>query len=192
VLAASVQLDEVQQIVDNVVDVQGVALWIADRKSQLVAAPGGRPAALRPVAGAPIGAAVSAAPGRLVGLDVDGEDLLVVRQPVVPLGWTMYAAVPRDQAYAGVTSIRNTVLATGVPLAGMVGAGIFLLLRTQRRQWRADAEVAAARDQARDASRQKSEFLANMSHELRTPLNAILGFSELMAQEPAHEDTRAA
>jgi signal transduction histidine kinase len=92
----------------------------------------------------------------------------------------------------GATSIRNTVLATGVPLAGMVGAGIFLLLRTQRRQWRAEAEVAAARDQARDASRQKSEFLANMSHELRTPLNAILGFSELMAQEPAHEDTRAA
>ena len=191
VLAASVQLDEVQQIVDNVAEVQGVNLWIADQKGQLVAAPGGHPAALRPVTGAPIGSAASVAPGRLVGLSVDGEDLLVVRQPVARLGWTVFAAVPRDRAYAGANSIRTTVLAIGIPLGVMVSAGIFLLLRTQRRQWRAEAEVTAARDEAREASRHKSEFLANMSHELRTPLNAILGFSELMAQEQADEDIRS-
>jgi hypothetical protein len=82
------------------------------------------------VAGAPIGAAVSAAPGRLVGLDVHGENLLVVRQRVVPLGWTVFAAVPRDEAYAGATSIRTTVLTIAIPLDLLVSAGIFLLLRT--------------------------------------------------------------
>jgi two-component system cell cycle sensor histidine kinase PleC len=43
---------------------------------------------------------------------------------------------------------------------------------------------AAAMEQAL-ASRTKSEFLANMSHELRTPLNAIIGFSDIIAGQPA-------
>ena len=191
VLAASIELGEVQEIVDNVAAVQGVNLWIADQRDRLVAAPGGRPTALHPVASAPISSAASVPAGRLVGVDDDGKELLAVRQQVAPLGWTVFAAVPRAQAYAGASSIRNTVLAIALPLGAMVCAGIFLLLRTQRRQWRAEAQLAVARDEARAASRQKSEFLANMSHELRTPLNAILGFSELMANEPADGSNRA-
>jgi PAS domain S-box-containing protein len=40
--------------------------------------------------------------------------------------------------------------------------------------------LAAARDQAVEASRLKSDFLANMSHEIRTPLNGILGMTGLL------------
>ena len=47
----------------------------------------------------------------------------------------------------------------------------------------AKERLAAALEEARDASKAKSYFLATMSHELRTPLNAVIGFSELLQNE---------
>jgi PAS domain S-box-containing protein len=45
---------------------------------------------------------------------------------------------------------------------------------------RIDSDLAAASDQAKEASRLKSQFLANMSHEIRTPMNGVIGMTALL------------
>jgi signal transduction histidine kinase len=176
----SVRLDAVQPLADSVAAVQGVDLWVVDRSGKVLAAPGGRPPGLQPVAGEPIGRAASIPTGAAGDVDLGGRPNLVVPRRVDPIGWTVFAAVPHAQAYRGVDAIRGTVLAIAVPLGLIVAGGIGLLVRFQRRQWRAEAALAVARDQARDASRLKIEFLSRVSHGLRTPLNAILGFGQLL------------
>jgi signal transduction histidine kinase len=48
---------------------------------------------------------------------------------------------------------------------------------------KANDDLEAAAETARQANYAKSDFLAKMSHELRTPLNAIIGYSEMLHEE---------
>ena len=53
---------------------------------------------------------------------------------------------------------------------------------------RIEAEHAAIRDQALEASRLKSEFLTTVSHEIRTPLNGVIGMADLLLATPLNPE----
>ncbi len=59
-------------------------------------------------------------------------------------------------------------------------AGRLLVIQNITARKQIELSLAAARDQAIEASQLKSQILAKVSHELRTPLGAILGYAELM------------
>jgi PAS domain S-box-containing protein len=79
----------------------------------------------------------------------------------------------------------SVVLVTARPMPGGDGEGIAGWVGTLAdvtAEAGAEAAMAAARDEATEASRLKSDFLANMSHEIRTPMNAIIGMTDLLLE----------
>ncbi len=55
----------------------------------------------------------------------------------------------------------------------------FVFMQYSRLSHRQVVELAAARQEAENASKSKSEFLSNMSHDIRTPMNAIVGMTAI-------------
>jgi PAS domain S-box-containing protein len=98
-------------------------------------------------------------------------------------------SVPRRHRYKDGTIVDVEITANDVLLDGRECRVVLSQNVTERN--RAAAELAAARDEAVEASNTKSAFLANISHEVRTPMNGVLGMTQLLLDSPLNADQRS-
>ena len=72
----------------------------------------------------------------------------------------------------------------------LLGVGIVVSRKYNRRLKKMREELNEARKVAENSMHLKSLFLSNMSHEIRTPLNALAGFSAILAEDNLDQETR--
>ena len=184
-------LDALRIFADQFERTQGVRLTITDQRGTLLVGPpsGADETSLVSTLGdARVRAALAGRSGSSRTRTADGE-VLSAYAPIGTTGWTAISEVPAQEALAGVSRLRSTVLSLAGPLGVVLVGGILLLARTLRLRRKAErtllereADLAQARDQALEASRLKSQFLANTSHEIRSPMTVILGMNELLLE----------
>jgi signal transduction histidine kinase/ActR/RegA family two-component response regulator len=187
ILVATFDLSGVQRFVDYFSTSLGVDITITDQKGVLLARPGQQEGKLISIADDPIVAeALRGKSGVGTQESVQG-DLLSAYAPITGMGWTVTASVPERTAFAGIASLRSTVLIVAGILALVLLGGLALLARALRERERAEDAAKRSRLEAEEANQAKSEFLSRMSHELRTPLNAVLGFGQLLSMRELDE-----
>ena len=75
---------------------------------------------------------------------------------------------------------QRLLIVAGGAFTALLGALMFMVLRSNRLKQRTNRELNIARQRAEASEKFKQQFLANMSHEIRTPMNAIMGMSGIL------------
>ncbi|WP_188193234.1 hybrid sensor histidine kinase/response regulator [Nonomuraea sp. SYSU D8015] len=187
ILTVVYSLDAIQKFAQEAADAQDIQLLITDQAGVLVADPSRKLYALTSLREDPrVDAALA---GRTWSGSFRGIDGNVVSasEPIRGIGWTVTAEVSAAEALASAEKLRGNVLTIAALLAVLILAGLGIQIHTTRGRRRAQAtlatyadELAAARDEAVNASSAKSEFLAKISHEIRTPIAGVLGMNSLL------------